>query len=428
MSVPRKLSIFSFNVGFGDCYLLRFTYDNTHKHVLIDFGSTEKPEAAKPKHMVEVAKKIAELCGPDGLDILVATHRHKDHISGFTTSTNGKGSGDIIAALKPRLVLQPWTEDPDIPEDAEGPVAGNHAFRATLRSMQSMAAAVEEYAATLKAMDGDELRALGFTPAERDFLAFVGENNVKNKNAINNLIDMGKATKAGFLHADMPLDVKDLLPGVTVDVLGPPTVEQHGEVATQNPTNQAEYWHLVAVNAQGTEAKEAASEALFPSPVSDPPHGRWAAYRLRKLRKEMLMPIVTALDDAMNNTSLILLFRVGGKSFLFPGDAQWENWQYALSKEKYVKLLKGVNVYKVGHHGSLNATPKSLWALFEKKGDEDKKSRLTSLMSTKHGVHGHSPQTAVPRSTLVTELRTHSHHHSTEDFGDQLFREIPFDL
>ena len=151
-----------------------------------------------------------------------------------------------------------------------------------------------------------------------------------------------------------------------------------------------------------------------------------------KLRKEMLLPIVTALDDAMNNTSLILLFKIGKKSLLFPGDAQWENWQYALEvsdqKAAYKKLLKNVDLYKVGHHGSLNATPKSLWALFDKKGDHKKKGRLTSLMSTKHGVHGHTPQTAVPRSTLVDELKKHSDHHSTEELAGNLFEEIPIEF
>jgi hypothetical protein len=32
----------------------------------------------------------------------------------------------------------------------------------------------------------------------------------------------------------------------------------------------------------------------------------------------------------MNNTSVILFFEVGSKKLLFPGDAQIENWSYAL--------------------------------------------------------------------------------------------------
>ena len=71
----------------------------------------------------------------------------------------------------------------------------------------------------------------------------------------------------------------------------------------------------------------------------------------------------------MNNTSLILLFEVNGKKLLFPGDAQLENWSYAVKDaddaDATRALLADVDVYKVGHHGSLNATPKKLlWEAF----------------------------------------------------------------
>ena len=52
---------------------------------------------------------------------MVATHRHKDHISGFETKKGGKGTGDVIRSLRPSLVVQPWTEDPDLDPRATGP-------------------------------------------------------------------------------------------------------------------------------------------------------------------------------------------------------------------------------------------------------------------------------------------------------------------
>jgi hypothetical protein len=112
----------------------------------------------------------------------------------------------------------------------------------------------------------------------------------------------------------------------------------------------------------------------------------------------------------MNNTSVILLFEVGKKKLLFPGDAQLENWQFALSQDKFTSLLSSVNVYKVGHHGSLNATPKSLWKLFKNKSEKKKAaSRLKSLMSTMEGKHGHTTaRTEVPRRTLVNALNRES--------------------
>ena len=74
-----------------------------------------------------------------------------------------------------------------------------------------------------------------------------------------------------------------------------------------------------------------------------------------------MLAIVRSLDYALNNTSLILLFEIGGTRLLFPGDAQIENWSYALfdapNHEEIQARLAGANFYKVGHHGSLNATP-----------------------------------------------------------------------
>jgi hypothetical protein len=96
---------------------------------------------------------------------------------------------------------------------------------------------------------------------------------------------------------------------------------------------------------------------------------------------------------------------VGKKKLLFPGDAQIENWSFALGKQEVQKLLAGVDVYKVGHHGSLNATPKtSLWGKFKKRGNG-----LVTFLSTESGHHGHTTsKTEVPRRTLVDELKEQS--------------------
>ena len=112
----------------------------------------------------------------------------------------------------------------------------------------------------------------------------------------------------------------------------------------------------------------------------------------------------------MNNTSLILLFEFGGKKLLFPGDAQIENWEHALNHKtdgkKNRALLSATDLYKVGHHGSRNATPITLWKMFAKKGTN--KGPLKTMMSTLSGVHGHTVETAVPRKTLLNELEKHS--------------------
>jgi len=76
------------------------------------------------------------------------------------------------------------------------------------------------------------------------------------------------------------------------------------------------------------------------------------------------------LDSHTNNTSLALAFEVNpsGRVLLFPGDAQVGNWQSWFAREWKVKqesgsrtvtaadLLARTVLYKVGHHGSHNAT------------------------------------------------------------------------
>ena len=101
-----------------------------------------------------------------------------------------------------------------------------------------------------------------------------------------------------------------------------------------------------------------------------------------------MLELVRDLDSVMNDTSVILLLEIGDRKLLFPGDAQIENWSFALENADWKKKLADVNLYKVGHHGSLNATPKSLWALFNRKGDVNTNNRLETLCSTKGGKHG----------------------------------------
>jgi beta-lactamase superfamily II metal-dependent hydrolase len=419
---PKSVEIRAYQVGFGDCFLVSFVYTEKDKrHVLIDFGSTGLPKrgkvAAKPsEHMPLVARDIANVCGAAGLTAIVATHRHADHINGFGTDGKTGKSGEIIKALQPRVVLQPWTEDPDAKTNAKKATRDSSrspkSFTAGLASKQQVASVIAEIAAK---------RPTWMSPGVASELSFVGMSNIANKSAIENLIVMGQAkgARAVWAHHGSRSGLERLLPGVKVRVLGPPDLTQSESIRKMRKKDPDQFWHLLA-GATAATAQQLASgvrgNQANGRPQKIPVEGRWFRHRLETLRGGQLLQIVRALDDEMNNTSLILLFEVFGKKLLFPGDAQIENWSYALVEAADAKqtraALAGVDIYKVGHHGSLNATPKKLlWEGFTKRGT---KKRLTTLLSTMPGKHGKTAsKTEVPRRTLLDALRNESDLHNT---------------
>jgi hypothetical protein len=414
---PTEVRIRAYNVGFGDCFLLTFRYGNgSERHMLMDFGTTSLSKKRGPKDMAQVAEQIREDC--DGQLALVAvSHRHADHISGFA----GR-AGEIIAGLDIDLVLQPWTERPDLAPDATGPVpaspsgSGGRPSRALrsavarLADMHRVAALVHQEAQLMKATGA----AGGVPKTVIEQLEFLGAENLSNAEAVKNLSTMGR--RRVYAHVGTKLSLGRTLPGVRIDVLGPPTLQQTRSIARQARTDPNEFWHLAAVTADA--AMSVQPTRIFPdAPVAGhvPQEARWLIPKVNKMNAEELLGLVRILDDAMNNTSLILLIEIGETLILLPGDAQIENWRYALqeapnAKETCARLAK-TKVYKVGHHGSLNATPKQLlWEAFERlMVTEPEDARLVTVLSTLGSKHGSvSRGTEVPRKPLMDALTQRS--------------------
>ena len=403
---PTMLRIRSYDVGFGDCFLLTFSYPQSDRHVLIDFGSFPKPKRKSAGDMVAIAQHIAATCGNE-LTAVVATHRHADHINGFATK-DGKASGDIIRACKPKAVIQPWTEHPRLARSASGPAGGRtggQEFQSADRQAVAAMASMEQFRRSMLTWLRSEPQALRGVRRE---LAFLGENGLSNLSAVKNLMTMA-TSKSGqkYVHFGTASGLGPLLPGVRVSVLGPPTIKQsEGKVEAQRKKDQTEFWHILAATADSRTGNGRSPFAgRFVLKGRDfPGYAQWLVQHADALTRQQLLSIVRRMDDFLNNTSVILLFEAGGKKFLFPGDAQIENWSFALSKPSIRALVETVDVYKVGHHGSLNATPKeSLWGRFKKKGK--KTGRLVTMLSTEPGHHGRPANcTEVPRDTLVEAL------------------------
>jgi len=408
---PTLVSVRMYQVGFGDCFLLSFHYERSledgrsARHLLIDFGSSRWPKGHNAGYP-EIAADIKERTG-GVLDAVVVTHRHRDHLSGFG---NDEAAG-VIAGVQPRAVIRPWTDDPQAAEQASGPrVVGERSrrFAGGLGQAQTFAEKVTE------AVDD---KARGF----RKDLRELALEQLPNQEAITRLEELARASPDGgrYLVAGGESGLEQLLPGVRASVLGPPTVDQWPQVAGQRE-DDPEYWlrqrgllsRMLA--AAETAPEDVRASASSPAAGIEPGPVRWLVERLHAQQTHSLLRIVRALDDALNNTSVVLLFQTGTRTLLFPGDAQIENWSYALSSPKAAALraaLPQVDLYKVGHHGSRNATPRNSLL----KPWEGRERPLVSLLSTMPGVHGESEATAVPRKTLVEALSALGPLHRTDD-------------
>lgn len=409
MSTPVRVRVRMYQVGFGDCFLLSVEYDGalddgrSERHVLIDFGTSHPPREGRARgRMGDVAALIEKHTG-GVLDVLVVTHRHRDHLRGLEVEAGAA----IVRRLAPRLVLRPWTEDPELSPTADGPDAADPPdgiSRASVRYAALLAQA-QEHAARLTRLVGldEDVRA-------------AAEEQLKNAEAVALLDELSGPERGRYLHAGMDPGIEEVVPGLRATVLGPPTVDQDPRVAKQRE-DDPEYW-LTALGASlrvvGAAADANPDAAL---PISHGPGPvRWLIERLANQRSHSAARLVRDLDDALNNTSLILLLEIGGLSMLFPGDAQIENWRHTLDRlpdePELRDRLTRIDLYKVGHHGSRNATPRSLHALWKGRGAE--LPRLAAMMSTRQDVHGKGDG-AVPKPQLVTALREVADLYSTDD-------------
>ena len=315
-------------------------------------------------------------------------------------------------------MFAPGHDDPKLPADATEPAAAP-----TARFATGLAAA-QDFSATVAAMVGSARSG-----SLRGELFAVALDQVPNQAALDQLVRWGDAGSAVYVKAGGSSRIEEFVPGITVRVLGPPTAKDAPQITSQRASDP-EYWmaQLRGLDnaAQLSVAVDDPTLALARTRVKPGPVA-WLVERLERQQVESLLRLVRTVDDALNNTSVILLIDVGDKRLLFPGDAQIENWTWALKNApdsgRIRKLLERVDLYKVGHHGSRNATPRTLFQLWGENPDPARP--MTALMSTLAGVHGRSEATRVPRATLVAALQRRMNLVETDGLPrDTAFREL----
>lgn len=403
--------------GFGDCFLLQFFSNNKRMQtMLIDCGLKFNDKVpgitlADVRDDIETELKADDTSkAKPKLDILVVTHEHWDHVSGFHPKD---ALYDHFSIGKIWLA---WTENP---EDDDAKVL-NKGLQKRIKALKIAAEKlkkkkVEHARFYAQFANGESILAARetFNSDLEEVLHFFGPLavdktvsgiSVKDKYkisldtqiAMDHIRSLSKG-ESGIRYCDPGKMIEDKtnMPGVCIFVLGPPKSKLLTKDAPSKGAKSEVYFGdnssiaglvdgLLAIGDVDTTfdesrpfgstvslmADDAKQDLFFKQTYFNRDEG-WRIVEDDWL--DMAGSLAMQMDSDTNNTSLVLAIQLpSGKVLLFPGDAQVGNW---LSWHEYdwkikngssteiinaTSLLNATVLYKVGHHASHNATAKEL--------------------------------------------------------------------
>jgi hypothetical protein len=355
--------------GLGDCFLVTLPRATGEPFfILIDCGVILGTADAVAKMEAVVADVAQTTQGH--VDLLLATHEHWDHLSGFVQAA------DLFKGITFDHVWLGWTEDPDDPLARE--LGAEHQ---KLRLALAAAAArlrfgggadgvvdglLELFGAAGQGTTRDALERVKSFAKPRfcrptddpvEFPALPARLYVlgpPHDRAMIQRFNPSKAHPETFGLAGLFLDQS--APGFTDpdrDAPFDPLVQIPLEVAPSMPFFQQRYWG---------EPRPATGRAADEDQHAESDQG-WR--RIDGNWLDASSAFALHLDGATNNTSLALAIELAdGRVLLFAADAMvgnwlsWQDlaWQVGDRTVTGGDLLRRTVLYKTGHHGSHNAT------------------------------------------------------------------------
>ena len=400
---PNGITVRMYRQGHGDCFLLAFPREGGGNpvYILIDCGYKPGSQGflGHGKEIGDVVEHLLESTG-GRLDLAVITHEHQDHVNGIW-----KKNDPYFEPFQIEEAWFAWTESPVDSLAKTLRKRHNDQLLGLINARHQLALAVGSDDAAVKRLDSllslelgeetDGLDRIAMSLAATDPASSVNKQGMK--------LVKDKASQRRGVHYWEPGKEAIDLPGTIgakAYVIGPPKNESlltdedpvgdegfdqnggggHGLSFTASAVKTAN--GEARTSPFGQEFHVAPKLALGPDGgfflshygpshegVDDfdkkesPGNAAW-----RRIDEEWLYAaesLALKLNKGINNTSLVLAFELpkSKKVLLFAADAQRGNWiswndcEWDDGDEGRVRdLLSRTILYKVGHHGSHNAT------------------------------------------------------------------------
>jgi len=375
--------------------------------------------------MTGVVEHIIQTTGGH-VDLVAATHEHWDHISGFGQAR------EIWTDKKKLTVGQVWLSWAENPKD---PLA-----RKLKAQHQALKVALQAATSRMR-LNGDTAAAQEVNSL-LDFFGAAGTTS----DALETVRDLSKDVRY-CTPGDDPIEIAGT--DVRVYVLGPPPDEKM--IKKYNPSKrEPETYGMDAMNIFMNALQPTLSDVDVDTPFderfqiplnmaqqmpffqqrywgedSDSIEKSQAWRRIDGSWLDSSSSLALQLDSATNNTCLVLAFELGnGDVLLFAADAQvgnWLSWQdlkWKVNENEVTgpDLLSRTIFYKVGHHGSHNATLREL-------GLEAMKSLKLAFVPVDHKMAVKKRWNQMPLNELMKRLNE-----ITEDRVVRIDQDIPANL